>query len=131
MKSLDDAIKFIKEWDGAFDGRDKSRFAGFLPFERCLEAGLSPVEGMTAEKWGEVKPWTEEEVLKQLREDTEFGLEKAEGERAISSSAMFAVVNMWCELLENGLSEESYTNYGRRFFTKVLDHYGWVASASA
>ena len=67
MKSFDDALAFVKDWDGAFDGRDKGRFAAFVPLERCIEAGLEPKEDMTAEQWGEVKPWTEEEVLKQLK----------------------------------------------------------------
>jgi|LakMenE01Jun11ns_1017448.scaffolds.fasta_scaffold9296852_1 hypothetical protein len=128
MKSFEDALAFMKTWDETFDGRDKSRFAAFVPFDRCQDAGLNPAEGMTAESWGDVKPWTEEEVLNQLREDAEFGLEKAEGQRGISSSCMFGVVNMWCHLLENGLEQEDYYGYGRALFERVLNHYGWAAS---
>lgn len=127
MKSFDDALAFVKQWDGAFDGRDKGRFAEFVPFDRCADAGIEPIDGMTAEAWGDVKPWTEEEVLKQLKADAEFGLDKAEGHRGLSSIAMFATVNMWCELLENGLSEGFYESYGKSLFEKVLSHYGWVS----
>lgn len=130
MKSFDDALAFVKDWEGAFDGRDKSRFASFVPFERCSEAGLHPREGMTADQWCDVKPWTEEEVLKQLKDDAEFGLEKAEGERGISSDCMFNVVNMWCRLLENGLEQDDYYGYGRVLFERVLNHYGWDVSSS-
>jgi hypothetical protein len=130
MKSFDDALAFVKDWNGAFDGRDKARFAAFVPFERCSEAGLEPQEGMTAEQWGEVKPWTEEEVLKQLKDDAEFGLGKADGERGISSNCMFEVVNMWCHLLENGLEQDDYYGYGRVLFERVLSHYGWAVSSS-
>ena len=128
MKNFDEALAFVKDWDGAFDGRDKGRFAKFVPFERCSEAGFEPREGMTAEQWGEVKPWTEEEVLKQLKDDAEFGLEKAEDERGISSGCMFDVVNMWCHLLENGLEQDDFYSYGRVLFEGVLSHYGWAVS---
>jgi len=59
MKSLNSAMAFMKDWDGAFDGRDKDRFAEFVPFERLDDAGLVPQDGMTAEKWGIVREWTE------------------------------------------------------------------------
>ncbi len=129
MKSFEDALKFMKTWDGSFDDRDRARFAEFVPFDRCSDAGLKPEEGMTAQKWGDVRPWTEEEVLKELKSDAEFGLEKAEHERGISSSCMFIVVNMWCHLLENGLEQDHYFDYGRVLFERVLSHYGWNVKA--
>lgn len=125
MKSLEDAIAVMKTWHGAIDDRDKSRFAEFLPFNRCADAGLTPADGVTEESWGEIKPWTEEELLKHLREDTEFGLQKAIDQRGISVQCMFFCVNMWCVLLENGLEEHSYHDYGVGFFEKILEHYGW------
>lgn len=125
MKTFEEALVFVKAWDGAFDGRDKGRFASFVPFDRCGEAGLEPKEGTTAEQWGETKPWTEEEVLKQLKLDAEFGLEKAIDERGISSNCMFVTVNMWCHLLENGLEQDEYFGYGKILFERVLQHYGW------
>lgn len=128
MKSFEDALAFVKQWDGAFDGRDIKRFSLFLPLDRLAEAGLEAEEGVTAEEWGEPRPWTEEEVVKQLLEDAEFGLQKAIGERGLSSNCMFHVVNMWCHLLENGLEDEEERygyglGYGRSLFEKVLKHY--------
>lgn len=125
MKSFDDALEFVKNWNGAFDGRDKVRFLAFVPFDRCGEAGLEPKDGITAEQWGEIIPWDEEEVLNQLKDDAKYGLEKAEGERGLSANCMFGVVNMWCYLLENGLEQEDYYDYGRVLFERVLKHYGW------
>lgn len=125
MKSLDDAMAFVKTWEGAIDGRDKGRFADFVPFERVHEAGLELAEGMTKELWGNTIEWTQENVLKQLKEDVEFGLDKAYGQRGISAQCMFACVNMWCHLLENGLAEDHYDDYGVAFFEKVRDHYNW------
>lgn len=125
MKSLTDAMAFVKSWDGAIDNRDKGRFAEFVPFERIAEAGLEPVDGITKEGWGDTTEWTEENVLKQLKEDVKFGLEKARGQRGISVHAMFCCVNLWCHLLENGLAEIGYTGYGVEFFEKVAEHYGW------
>jgi len=125
MKSLTDAMAFVKTWEGAIDQRDKGRFAEFVPFERIAEAGLELADGTTKEGWGETTEWTEENVLKQLKEDVEFGLEKAYGQRGISVQCMFACVNMWCHLLENGLEEDSYENYGVAFFEKIRDHYNW------
>lgn len=125
MKSFEDALAFMKTWSGAIDERDKGRFAEFVPFNRCKDAGLTPADDTTEESWGETKSWTEEEVLKQLREDAEFGLEKAINQRGLSVQCMFACVNMWCLLLENGLDEHSYDEYGVDFFEKIIEHYGW------
>ena len=125
MKSFEDALAFVKWREGAIDGRDLGRFSLFVPFDRLSDAGLEPKDGMTAEDWGEVRPWTEEEVLKQLKEDAEFGLEKAKNDRGISAWFMFEVVCMWCQLLENGLEQvDSETEYVA-FFEGILKHYGW------
>ena len=131
MKTLDEALAFVKTWKGALDGRDKQRFSYFVPFDRLGEADLKPAANMTAETWGDVTDWTEKNVLKQLENDAKFGLEKANDERGISAACMFDTVNMWCHLLENGLDEETYGDYGRAFFTKVLDHYGWNVDVGA
>lgn len=73
-------------------------------------------------------PYTEENVLVQLKKDVEFGYEKACGHRGISSSLMFDVVRDWCKILENGLgnwSDDDYANYGYPLFKAVDDKYGW------
>lgn len=130
MKNLTDAIAFVNKWDGAIDGRDKARFAVFIPFDRFNEfkdAGVCPNDDTTKAEWdGSIlREWTEEEVLKQLEKDVRFGLEKAIDKRGLSAAFMLEVVNMWCHLLENGLEQDSYDDYGKSFFEKVLRHYGW------
>lgn len=49
MKTLDEALAFIKDWEGAADGRDKERFAVFVPFDRIAEAGGPLIHGKNAE----------------------------------------------------------------------------------
>ncbi len=127
MKSFDEAIRIVTQWKGAIDGKDIVRivrFAAFVPTERLSEIGFTLVEGVTHES----KPWTHEEVLVQLKNDVEFGYEKAEGQRGISADCMFHVVNMWCHLLENGLAvgnDYDCTDYHLSFFARVMVHYGW------
>lgn len=125
MKTLDEALAFVKNWEGAADGRDKERFAVFVPFDRIAEAGFELNDGVDLQSWGPADPWEECRVLEQLRRDTLFGLEKARDRRGLSASFMFTTVNMWCHLLENGLHQHSYTNYGVPFFESILRHYGW------
>lgn len=124
MKSLEDAIKFVDSYPGAIDGRDRMRFADFLPVERLSEIGLDINPENNAQTLQQ-KPWTEEEVLKQLKIDVQFGLEKAIAQRGISTNCMFHVVNMWCHLLENNLQQDGYDNYAISFFMSVIIHYGW------
>lgn len=126
MKSFEDALAFMKEWDGTLDGRDIARFAEFVPVNNLAEAGIELQDGVSLEDWGPVKPWTEEEVLKQLKADAEFGLEKAQNGRGLSTAFMFQTVNMWCHLLENNLERSHYDNYAIEFFESILTHYGWL-----
>lgn len=79
---------------------------------------------MTVEEWGDVKEWTEENVLTQLKQDVEFGWEKAQGGRGISSDFMFCCVEMWNAILENGI-ETGYGEYGKPLFQATAEHYGW------
>lgn len=125
MMTLDEAIEMMKQWDGAMDGRDMVRFLNFVPLSRAGEL-VDLKDTATEESWGEVLPWTEENVLNNLKSDSQFGMEKAIGERGASVSCMFHVVNMWCLMLRNGLEETSYSDYAKSFFRKVLDHYGWT-----
>ena len=124
MKTLEEAIAFVKGLDdGAIDGRDALRFAAFLPFSRLGEVGA--VTEIAEEDW-QALPWTEEEILRQLKADVEFGYEKGMDRRAISASCMFCVVEMWCELLENGIKlDREIPDYGVSSFLRVANHYGW------
>jgi len=128
MKTLDQAIEFMKTWAPCIDGRDNGRFCDFITMAQAAEIGWEPVEGMDEEKWGEPEEWSPAKLLDRLKEDVIFGLQKARGRRGLSSEMMFKCVNMWCHFLENGLHEDYYEDYALDFFLKVADHYGWLSS---
>ena len=110
------------------DGRDKYRFAKFVPFNMLEKFDITPAEGYnTAEKWNAIiKPFTRENVLEQLRSDVEFGFEKALNKRGISSSFMYEVVCMWNWILEEGLEDfDDYPNYGLPLFKVTAVKYGF------
>ena len=119
MKTLEYVKEHIDEieQDGFFDRRWTKRFLDFLPVEEWEEYGFK----YTGEDKGVSKPkeWTEENVLAQLKEDVEFGVEKAENHRGISASLMYAVVQAWCIILENGLKDTDYGYYGDKLFKAV------------
>lgn len=123
MMSLDEAIEFAKARRGAIDGRDHVRLGGFLPFDRLGDLGLTPAEHVTSDTW-EHTEWTEENVLDQLRDDVEFGLEKAHDERGISAGCMHNCVTMWNGILRNGVTD-TYGWYGLATFEATAERYGW------
>ena len=95
-------------------------------------------QAMNDEEWGKYgfkytgedervpKEWTEENILEQLKEDTEFGYMKAVDERGISSELMAMVVNAWCKVLQNDLDLDGDDGwYHKNQFTAVAEHYGW------
>lgn len=69
--------------------------------------------------------WTEENILKQLKEDVDFGWEKCRAERGISSELMSEVVRRWCRVLENGLEDIDYGWYGDNVFNTVDKKYSF------
>ena len=124
MKSLEYVKEHIDEFeeDNFLDRRFTKRFIDFLPLEEWEKFGFR----YTGEGRPEVKEWTEENVLAQLKRDVIFGHEKAEGERGISSELMAMVVNAWCKVLENGCNLDGEDGwYHHRQFDVVAEHYGW------
>lgn len=104
------------------DGRDYSRLSEFFPVADWGTFGFALREGAEPPV---PRPWTEEEVLKQLEADVRFGHEKAEGERGISAGLMYAVVKMWMWVLEDPLQDtEEYAPYGMPLFLAIADKYG-------
>lgn len=125
MKSLDYVKKHLFEFeeDDIFDRRFTQRFLMFIPTSewdnyRFSYTGTEPFEP---------KEWTEENILKQLKRDVFFGLEKAEDERGISAELMAYVVRGWCKVLENGCALPAFNDgyYHINQFKTVIDHYGW------
>lgn len=109
------------------DGRDISRLSQFIPFDQLADFGLTLKEGVTKEEWDStVKEFTKENILKQLKDDVEFGFEKALNQRGISSGLMHDVVRMWNWVLEEGLEDdEEYAYYGLPLFKKTAVKYGF------
>jgi len=117
MKTLDWVKDHLDELDNTlFDCRFTKRFLDFLPVKDWPKFGFELKEGETAP---EVKAWTEENILAQLRDDVAFGIEKATDHRGISAGLMFNVVRSWCIILENGLENTPYGYYGDKLFRAV------------
>jgi hypothetical protein len=106
------------------DGRDLYRLSQFVPQEQLQDFGLILQGGETHE----AIPYTRENVLAQLEKDVAFGFEKALGQRGISSSLMFSVVQMWNWILEEGLDDwpdDNYAQYGLPLFKATAIKYGF------
>ena len=89
MKTLDEIVNNYEEWSVFLDDRFGVRLAQFLTQEQLEKIGF---KWNSDEPYPEPKEWTRENILVQLKEDVEFGFEKALDRRGISASLMFAVV---------------------------------------
>lgn len=129
MKTLDQIAKNYKSQ--TLDGRDLNRLATFIPFDKLKSFGLEAKGGITEEEWNkDVKPFTKENILEQLKSDVAFGFYKALNRRGISSSLMAEVVCMWNWILEEGLEEINeangdYSMYGLPIFKATAIKYGF------
>lgn len=124
MKTLEYVKEHYDEFeeDQFLDIRWTNRFLDFVPASEWEQFGFR----YTGEEEFVPKEWTEENILEQLKRDVEFGFEKAEDERGISSELMARVVNAWCKVLENGLNLDGNDGwYHRKQFTTVAKFYGW------
>ena len=126
MKTLDQVIQAFKS--ECVDDRDTVRLCRFVPENRLADIGLQLNDDQTGKH--EVMEFNKENVLKQLREDIAFGIEKAKNQRGISSGLMHDVVMMWNDILEDGLEgNDEYSNpreaYGMPLFRLTAEKYGW------
>ncbi len=126
MKTLEYIAENYKS--ETIDGRDFHRLAQFIPFDMLPKFGIEPSdEWNDKEKWdANVKPFTRENILKQLESDVAFGFEKALNKRGISSGLMYEVVKMWNWILEEGLEDfDNYPMYGLPLFKATAVKYGF------
>lgn len=125
MKTLEQIASDYKS--ETIDGRDLNRLAQFIPFNKLADFGFTPNDGVTEEMYNkDLKEFTRENVLNQLKEDVEFGFQKALNQRGISSSMMAEVVKMWNWVLEEGLEDfDSYAMYGLPIFKATAVKYGF------
>lgn len=117
--------QFLKEYKSeALDNRDISRIAQWLTNEELESLGFKRTN---SEEFVPLE-WTKETMLKQLKEDVEFGFKKALNQRGISASLMSNVIMMWVYILEPDIDvdgERDYPMYGLPILKKVAIHYGF------
>lgn len=126
MKTKEYVIEHYNKFETFLDDRFGQRFADFISVEDWGKIGFE-FTGKEDEK-PTPKEWTRENILAQLKEDVEFGFEKALNKRSISASLMFEVVRSWNRVLEEGLedwSENNYRQYGLPLFKATAVKYGW------
>lgn len=116
MKTLNEILDNYKDYEVFLDDRFGARLSQFLTQEQLEKIGF---KWNSEEPYPEPKEWTRENILAQLKQDVEFGFEKALDRRGISASLMFYVVLHWNQVLEEGLedySEDNYPMYGLPLF---------------
>lgn len=122
MKTLEQVKKEYKS--NTVDGRDLSRLMQFIPENELSDFGLvlkEEYKGLHRHT-----DFTKENILIQLKEDVDFGFEKALDKRGISSSLMYEVVSMWNWILEDGLENfTDYAQYGLPLFKATAIKYGF------
>lgn len=125
MKTVEEVLQNYKDYEVAIEDRFGVHLCDFLTLQQMEVLGFS-YNDPEKEKTHTPKAWTEENILAQLKEDVEFGWEKACDERGISSSLMYEVVKSWCKVLENEFVDfEDYGPYGKPLFKAVAKKYGW------
>lgn len=131
MKTLQQAIEVAKsEIQTTIDSRMLSRLTSFLTADQIEELGFA---FNTPEDRATHTPieFTEANVIEQLKNDVQFGFEKALDQRGISASLMFHVVYGWCQVLElNDIVSRfdggsNYAQYGLPLFKAVANQYGF------
>lgn len=126
MKSLNWVLTHMDELETSLDSRVGRRLLQFLSDEQVKELGYT----YTGEGKRAVVEWSEENVIKQLKDDVEFGIEKATDHRGISASLMYEVCNTWCKILENDLVDCDYGWYGHNMFQKLDEKYNLGLNAA-
>ena len=127
MKTLNEVLDNYNEiYKVLIDDRFGIRLCQFLSVNQMNRIGYNIDEKHIATH--QPIEWNEENILKQLKEDVEFGYEKAINERGISSGLMYMTVLSWCKVLENEFASwdgSNYGEYGKPLFEAVAKKYGW------
>jgi len=128
MKTREQVLTAIKNGRGrgreCLDGRDYCRLAAFFPATDWPTFKVIKTDGTNTDP---VIDFTEENVLKQLKEDLAFGFNKALDKRGLSADAMHTVVQMWLWVLdaEDEFLTVDYAQYGLPLFKAVALKYGF------
>lgn len=106
-----------------------ARLCRFLTEDQAKSIGF--VREDLSKPWPQPIPFTEENVLAQLKADVLFGWEKACNHRGISSSLMYDVVMGWCQILQNEFANfNDYAPYGTPLFIAVSNKYNFGINES-
>lgn len=125
MKTIEEILNNYSEYETFMDDRFGRRLCDFLTTQQMKQIGFVCID---EEKMSSSRPkeWTEENILQQLKADVQFGWQKAQNERGISSSFMYEVVKAWCKVLENEFADfDDYAPYGKPLFRAVANKYGF------
>ena len=126
MKTLEYVKNHIDEFerDNFFDERFTRRFLDFIEESEWEKFGFKRTGNF--EKQHKPKEWTEENVLRQLKDDVDFGIEKALDHRGISSGLMAMVCLSWLDVLEDeDIDRDLYGWYGTELFKAIDKKYGF------
>lgn len=123
MLSKEEVLEQYGKLETSIDNRFGSRLANFLTVEELGKIGIT-VKDEFRDSWEVNKEWAEENIIKQLISDAEFGLEKAENQRGISSALMTEVCEAWLVVLEDDSIKSDDIEYNYHFFRKILEKYG-------
>lgn len=119
MKTINEILDNYEEYATFLDDRFGKRLCEFLTIDQIEQIGF-----VTTNPNHKPKKWTYDNVLEQLKDDAEFGLEKAEAERGISSELMYEVCKSWCKVIEREDLILYYTDYGIETFENILEFIG-------
>lgn len=117
MKTINEILDNYEDYRTELEDRFGRRFCKFLTLEQIDKIGF-----LTINTNHQPKEWTLNNVLEQLKEDAEFGLEKAEDERGISSSLMYEVCKSWCKIIGKEDLILEYDSYGIETFENILNY---------
>jgi hypothetical protein len=116
IRPFNEVVDYVVAREGSclmIDQRDRARLTEFVTtVEELDKLGYGLEEGKTIEDLHN-KEWNIENVLVQVKADIDFALEKAEGERGISSSLMHEVLQMWNFAFNTDVPDKNkYNDYG-------------------
>jgi len=125
MLSIDkvkEAIENGRESE-CMDSRDYGTLTEYFPVGDWKMLGFSPKDDVTITA---PKPWTKENIIKEMNGDNDFGFEKALNQRGLSSGFQYESVKLWLWILEDPLQHSSnYAQYGLPLFKAVALKYGF------
>ena len=124
MKTIEEILSNYEDYKTTIEDRFGRRLCSFLTQEQAKSIGFALSN--ENEEWGEIKDFTEDNVIEILKSDVKFGYEKATWERGISANLMYEVVKAWLKVLEDKREYPEYYGYGKSFFKKVANNYGVI-----